>query len=422
MNKNERFLVILNNVAKYFNIIDATEEDFVANLADRDFGLAYENFKEITIEVRNFKIIKFYLRILFEMEDQEYDSQLWDYNIVILDFQASSLEHINMDFAYLGDDMSYIHGSCVINDEDQNLMPSEFVSEKKIVLIIIVVLLSDPNIINTKVNEYLNFLSSKPDDKAVLLSLSLSPNIANFVSCLYGRFIASGRKLKSNSLLVYPGNSNDNIQAFSSINPNSLIDYSQYFELLDVFNAVNSTNSLVDRFLKVFNLLEYLIYRKYLVALANNTNGSRMFVRELLDINRSQNSGEKNIFIESFRELFYSSSSGFNYNLRDFSIEVCKPDFKDFVFKYYKIKVNSNFSVNDIIDISQFAKIIYQLRCSIVHSKETEFHITVTNIKSYEVLIPFLNLFISKTESLIFKMIAQQFPLITYSTQHVNLY
>ena len=60
------------------------------------------------------------------------------------------------------------------------------------------------------------------------------------------------------------------------------------------------------------------------------------------------------------------------------------PVINAFVEKYYKVKY---LSANDI---NKYAKVVYQLRNSIVHNKEAELHFSYGNLDEYEVVIPLI--------------------------------
>ena len=67
------------------------------------------------------------------------------------------------------------------------------------------------------------------------------------------------------------------------------------------------------------------------------------------------------------------------------------------------------------------SKIVYQLRCSIVHNKETEFHYTYNNLEEYKAIVPLIKKLNELLLSYIVEIINQGI-LLVYSHEKLNLY
>ncbi len=66
---------------------------------------------------------------------------------------------------------------------------------------------------------------------------------------------------------------------------------------------------ILSRFLKLYHSLEYLIYRVYLVELANKVGTSKIFVREFINASESMKKGEKESFCKNFIKIFDSDKA-----------------------------------------------------------------------------------------------------------------
>jgi len=65
---------------------------------------------------------------------------------------------------------------------------------------------------------------------------------------------------------------------------------------------------------------------------------------------------------------------------------------------------------------------IYDVRCSIVHNKEAEFHITLYNYDEYEPIVPFMRAIIEESKRQIFGLINNKANVIVYSKNSLALY
>ena len=72
---------------------------------------------------------------------------------------------------------------------------------------------------------------------------------------------------------------------------------------------------------------------------------------------------------------------------------------------------------------TQMADIVYQIRCSIVHNKETELHFTYNNISDYKDIINLINTLSIKLSEMIVSLIndGANTPL-TYTNKTLTLY
>ena len=74
-------------------------------------------------------------------------------------------------------------------------------------------------------------------------------------------------------------------------------------------------------------------------------------------------------------------------------------------------------------EATQMGEIVYQIRCSIVHNKETELHFTYNNISDYQDIIDLINTLSTKLSEMIVSLIndGANTPL-TYENKTLTLY
>ena len=102
------------------------------------------------------------------------------------------------------------------------------------------------------------------------------------------------------------------------------------------------------------------------------------FIRRLMSVTESFRKAEDKEVYDGFKKLFPTPV------MPEVDTLLQDPVINAFVEKYYKVKY---LSANDI---NKYAKVVYQLRNSIVHNKEAELHFSYGNLDEYEVVIPLI--------------------------------
>lgn len=145
------------------------------------------------------------------------------------------------------------------------------------------------------------------------------------------------------------------------------------------------------RFLKMYQVLELFTFRLKLVPLAQGQATRNSFVS---NVRKTVNNFNE---LDSLKELF-----------KEIFKDIHKTDVKDDIdppqavsielWQYINGKLTANskkiLDVNAISDESTLAKLVYKIRCCIVHSKESETHFTPENIEEYKELIPVMAILI----------------------------
>lgn len=224
-------------------------------------------------------------------------------------------------------------------------------------------------------------------------------------SYLFFQKLIQGGKIDIDQTLFYTRNHG------AIITLNNVV-YQQYFELFDIINEVNHSTEIITRFLKVYHMLEYLVYRVELVKVEEKARLNRTFIREIHGL-AGKGSAEKEfeIFKKNFPKIFNAEIVAGYFDLGVLSQN-------QIVFLKNKIGLNPYTPT----DKEKVCRLIYILRNSIVHNKESEFHMTTTNPDEYIDMIPVLNILIEKLERLIIDKIAADVPSISYQNRVIELY
>ncbi|MCD7900737.1 MAG: hypothetical protein LUH22_12935 [Bacteroides sp.] len=230
----------------------------------------------------------------------------------------------------------------------------------------------------------------------------------DFYSYIYLSFLNDSNSIVIPSDLTYTS---------SPILPGLIYDitknYKQYFDIYDVLNELNQAPDILNRYLRLYHIMEYLVYRVYLVNLINRVGSSRLFVREFIVSAENMKKGEK----ESFRKNF---SLIFSTDLVAIIEPTLSPIINPIIVTFLSDKnIVKSFAANQIDKISD---LIYGIRCCIVHNKESEYHLTISNHEDYEVIIPVIKKILEIFENLIIHKIINNNLIINYPQQNINLY
>lgn len=214
-------------------------------------------------------------------------------------------------------------------------------------------------------------------------------------------------KLSLDNELKY---SNRTINPTLTINP--ITTYEQYIDVLDVMNEVNHTDDIVNRFLKIYHVLEYLTYRVTLSKIVSQVEQSKSFIRKIIQLSDKIKKSESEVFVTNFAKLFQGKEAALTTKLNPHLNPTNRAEIKE-------LYLDKTFDPNIL---KHNAELIYGIRCSIVHNKESENHISISNPMDYKNLIPIIRAYIELLEELIIEKVSVNDPLIQYSKEQLNFF
>lgn len=220
-------------------------------------------------------------------------------------------------------------------------------------------------------------------------------------SFVYFRYLCQGNIVKIDEKLKYT-DTQPFIPTFTKGNK-----YSQFFEIFDVANEINHSKDIVSRFLKVYHILEYLSYRVRLVKIEQKARERVTFIREVSSLH---NANEEDFLKKCFANVFELDIATIRGKLN------LTPQLKEFIETKFDIPQTEMHLPNFI------PKLIYRIRNSIVHNKESEFHITISNPKEYSKMVNMMHRIITILEEVIYKRINEPKSTINYGSPVIELY
>ncbi len=172
---------------------------------------------------------------------------------------------------------------------------------------------------------------------------------------------------------------------FPNIKFNKNVSYQQYYDIYDVINDWLHAKDLLSAFLRIYQIVEFLVYRQQMSEIIKVSSIKQSFIREVKTLNKKFENSERSTMIDAIPKLFTSLSA------TEISIKKAEP----FIKKYLgKDKNLTNGYLHKGLKPQEkrigIARFIYDIRCCIVHNKEAEFHISYSNYEEYKNIIPLL--------------------------------
>ena len=329
-------------------------------------------------------------------------------NVHIIDFSQPKFKNKNRRFAYSNNEFGF--ASTKVLFDNGTLIDLSTDSNGLIWKQIEVFLERNYSNINLAIiNQFFDFISNLDSNKGIVINKTLNAfNEDIHYSYIYLSYLNESKSI------VLPQNLTYNP---TTLNPALIFDntknYEQYFDIYDVLNELNQAPDILNRFLRLYHTLEYLVYRVYLVNLVNRVGGSKLFVREFITSAESMKKGEKDSFKKNFKEIF---NTDLTPKIQPDLAPISTPD----VIAFLKEKnIVNGFDASNIQKVSE---LIYGIRCCIVHNKESEYHMTISNSEDYEIIIPLIRKLLEVFEELVIKKLFQNHSAINYSQKSVNLY
>lgn len=335
------------------------------------------------------------------------DIELASGGIEFIDFNDQKYISKNRAFYYSNTEFGFFSSKTLFKDGNfVDFSEDRYNNLTKQILEYIRVCFEDETTNADKINEFIACIKNTDTQKGFIIikQTTADINCLKIYHYIYMDYLKEFKHIEIPDLLIYTP------QTRSNLSFDNTKDYEQFLDIFDVLNELNKAEDILTRFLKLYHALEYLVYRVYLVDLAKRVASNKIFVREFINTSETMSKAEKKVFKENFIEIFPT--------LPDISTIFTAPEksTQRVFLNDKKIVISFDFTPNKIADF------IYGIRCCIVHNKESEFHLTLSNYEEYEVIIPLIKAIIKVLEDAIIQKIATSDDAITYTQQTINLY
>jgi hypothetical protein len=210
-------------------------------------------------------------------------------------------------------------------------------------------------------------------------------------------------------------------------------DYIQFKEPFEMLGEVNGRLTVLDSFLSSYHVLENYMIRAQIVKVESSTSAQSLFgIRNFKQMELTVQKREQEHLTQLFKQSWDKQIG--SMSLADFvedrfrslfdSDDCVDASFQDFIRKLNIKSADETFSRTDIVAArNALPKIIYQVRCSIVHNKETEFHLSNRELSDATLLMMLVDVCIPSMQRIAFGLpaVSVSNPL-RYSRQSLLLY
>ncbi|GAB6447773.1 hypothetical protein bcgnr5390_45250 [Bacillus luti] len=204
-------------------------------------------------------------------------------------------------------------------------------------------------------------------------------------------------------------------------------EYHQFNDIIYILSDYNYQSNMLDKYLKIYQVIENFMYRTTICELVNVASPNMFSIRQFQHLFRNVSEKESDAlkkFLKKVLDKNYNSTITFKQYLKDkwtnFRTANSTLDFDKELGEIGVIRINS---INDSNFHTFLAQLIYGFRNSIVHNKETEFHISYGNLEQYPVLSLILEEFLlSSLEEVIYNLVINDNKIVWYDVSHLTLY
>lgn len=328
-------------------------------------------------------------------------------NVELIDFRHNDFRRRNRAFSFSDMEFGYLALSKLLNITPLSSIDETSQEYRTLIDFISTAIVKGEN---PKVIQLLDYIEISNENWGILVhKISHDNTTLSIYSYLYYKELLQGGKIDLDQNLNYTTSHG----VTANLLPNTA--YEQYFEVFDILNELNHANDTITRFLKLYHIIEYLVYRKELVEIEQKARNNRTFIREIHGLS-NQGTKELEVLRRNFKKIFEAQVLAGLFDINPLNVNEAT-----FLRNYWGISIpaNNNF---EHTQVNRIADLIYKIRNSIVHNKESEFHITTSNPEDYEDVLGLMKRFINVLEIQILNKISNNDIAISYQSQHIELY
>lgn len=176
-------------------------------------------------------------------------------------------------------------------------------------------------------------------------------------------------------------------------------NYQQFADSIDIISEYNYQTDILDKYLRVYHVLENFMYKSPLVNLEREAAGHVFSIRDFKRMYDKISDSELNMLTKLMQEVLpleYVAGQTFNQKLLANWTSLIGNPFADDIrinslLKILNIKTTKGADINfEYVTLETFpkflGKLIYSYRNSMVHNRETEFHLTHQSLTNHPII------------------------------------
>lgn len=240
----------------------------------------------------------------------------------------------------------------------------------------------------------------------------------NILTLLKLHMVSMGEKI--NKVTSYPAKPvNSSINKFDPA-----LNYAQFVEVVGILGEYVERDDALSKFLSIYHVVENFMFRFPIVKLERSNNGAMFSIRDFKRLYKGVDVNELNALEDLVKTAFQlnhvSGNFGAFVQLKWDAFLVANAADMNAIGGFLT-KVQGGMYVSSGGFAKYFASLVYKVRCSIVHNKETEYHISSENyadgcnVVFEQYLLPML-------EEFVFLLLSEDNPLVWYRTHSIALW
>lgn len=203
--------------------------------------------------------------------------------------------------------------------------------------------------------------------------------------------------------------------------------HQQWRDIHYVLSEFNSRKDTLSKYLTIYHVLENLMLKFPIVELERKQLGKMFSIRDFRKLYKEVDENEKNLLKKLIKSVFNMQVAtavtfGNHLNTRWKKL-VPATQIPLIDAALLTLGINNQFSYfnNNAQGIELLTNLIYQVRCAIVHNKETEFHLTYASLDN-ALIILIENFLIPSLEEICFFLVGIKNNEVWYLNKYITLY
>lgn len=242
----------------------------------------------------------------------------------------------------------------------------------------------------------------------------------NVISLLKIYMLARGEKVtKSIEYLNPPQNSSIN-----SYDPS--LNYAQFGEIVQIMGEYVARKDVLSKYLSIYHVIENFMFKYPIVKLERSRNGVMFSIRDFKSLYKAVETKELEAVSSLMRAAFdlqfgvvtigqeiYQRWSAF-ITAQAANID----EIDDFLAKLNVSRTSAGVQASFV---KFFSALLYRIRCSVVHNKETEYHISSENY-TLGCRLVLEKFYLPALEEVIFLLLSQENDVVWYKSDSIKLW
>lgn len=260
-------------------------------------------------------------------------------------------------------------------------------------------------------SEYLFYCKSHFDS-------GVSPE--NVSALLKIHMASAGLKTLPSRIYSYPP-SNSSIEEYC---PSQ--SYIQFLDVIGILGEYNNRTDILSKYLSIYHVIENFMFKEPIVRLERSASGSMFSIRDFRRLYKSVDINEQDALKKLFRGAFEIPFGTVSFGVFAFQ------KWSDFLNTHAAstaeineflalLSLGDSGSTKNVDFHNYLSRMVYQIRCSIVHNKETEFHISSESYpEGCRLLVE--NYLLTILEEMVFLLMSKDNPLVWYTSSTLSLW